>query len=68
MRACNHCYTPRLRVSPLNTPMTWLLPLTIVLLASVALAAVHYFFTRYLARLSEPVRIEPSDGTGDSES
>jgi hypothetical protein len=48
--------------------MTWLLPLTIVLLASVALAAVHYFFTRYLARLSEPVRIDPSDGTGDSES
>lgn len=45
--------------------MNWLLPLAIVLLASLALGAVHFFFTRYLARLSEPVRTDASDGTDE---
>ena len=46
--------------------MSWLLPVAIVLLASLLLAAVHFFFTRYLARLSEPVRTEPPNDTDHS--
>ena len=45
--------------------MSWLLPVAIVLLASLLLAAVHFFFTRYLARLSEPARAEPPDDPSD---
>ena len=41
--------------------MSWLLPVTIVLLASLLLAAVHFVFTHFLARLSEPARAEPPD-------
>lgn len=44
--------------------MSWLLPVTIVLLASLALAAVHFFLTRYLVRLSEPTRAGPQDEPG----
>ncbi|MCU0694396.1 MAG: hypothetical protein MUF54_23665 [Polyangiaceae bacterium] len=42
--------------------MSWLLPVAIVLLASLALAAAHFFLTRALARLSEPARTDPADG------
>jgi hypothetical protein len=42
--------------------MSWLIPLTIVLLASLALGAVHFAFTRWLARQPESVRTEsPED-------
>jgi len=41
--------------------MTWLIPLTIVLLASLALAAVHFLFTRWIARQSEPAQSESPD-------
>jgi hypothetical protein len=44
-----------------TTIMSWLLPVAIVLLASLALAAAHFFFTRALARLSEPARTDPAD-------
>jgi len=53
-----HC--PPLASLP-TTIMSWLLPVAVVLIASVALAAVHFFFTRALARLSEPARTEPPD-------
>jgi hypothetical protein len=43
----------------------WLLPIGIVLLVSLALAAVHFYFTRFLARLSESARDEPSDDTNN---
>jgi hypothetical protein len=45
--------------------MNWLLPITIVLLASVALAAVHFLFTRWLAQQSEPVRTDSPDDPTD---
>jgi hypothetical protein len=48
--------------------MSWLLPVTFVLLASLALAAVHFFFTRYLARLSEPARTESPDDSANHDS
>ena len=38
--------------------MNSLLPIIIVLLASLALAAVHFLFTRWLARQSKPKRTE----------
>jgi len=41
--------------------MNWLMPVAIVLLASLALAAVHFLFTRWLARQSEPARAESAD-------
>jgi hypothetical protein len=41
--------------------MHWLLPLTLVLLASLALATVHFLFTRWLARQTVPVRAESPD-------
>lgn len=43
--------------------MNWLLPVTLVLLASILLAGVHYVFTRWLARQSEPGRNESSHDT-----
>jgi hypothetical protein len=43
----------------------WLLPIGIVLLVSLALAAVHFYFTRFLARLSESARDEPPDETSN---
>ena len=47
--------------------MNWLMPVTIVLLASLALAAVHFLFTRWLARQSEQVRADnPSDPSNPS--
>jgi hypothetical protein len=45
--------------------MNWLLPITIVLLASLALAAVHFLFTRWLARQSEPKRADSPDDKAD---
>jgi hypothetical protein len=45
--------------------MNWLLPITIVLLASLALAAVHFLFTRWLARQSEPARTDIPDDPAD---
>jgi len=45
--------------------MHWLLPVTIVLLASFALAAVHFLFTRWLARQSEPARTDGRDDPAD---
>ena len=45
--------------------MTWLLPLTLVLLASLALAALHFAFTRWLARQPEPVRTESPEDQGN---
>jgi HAMP domain-containing protein len=45
--------------------MNWFLPVTLVLLASILVAAVHYMFTRWLARQSEPVR---SDSQSDTDS
>lgn len=45
--------------------MHWLLPLTIVLLASILLAVVHFLFTRWLARQSEPVRTDSPGGADD---
>jgi len=47
--------------------MSWLLPVTIVLLVSLALGAVHFYLTRALARLSEPSRIEQLDDPGNGE-
>jgi len=44
--------------------MSWLVPLAIVLLASLALAAVHFLFTGWLSRRSEPVRADLGDDTG----
>jgi hypothetical protein len=41
--------------------MNWLIPVTVVLLASLALAGVHFLLTRWLARQSEPARLEPPD-------
>lgn len=48
--------------------MSWLLPVTMVMLASILLAAVHYVFTRWLARQSESVRHESSSDTDTSAS
>ena len=46
-------------------PMNWLLSVTIVLLASLALAAVHFLFTRWLTRQSEPERTDSPDDPAD---
>jgi hypothetical protein len=44
----------------------WLLPIGIVLLVSLALAAVHFYFTRCLVRLSESDREGQPDDTSTS--
>ena len=44
----------------------WLFPIGIVLLVSLALAAVHFYFTRFLARLSESAPEEPPDSWGNA--
>lgn len=43
----------------------WLLPIGIVLLVSLALAAVHSYFTRFIVRLSESDREGPPDDTSN---
>jgi hypothetical protein len=43
----------------------WLLPIGIVFLVSLALAAVHFYFTRFLARQSESAGKEPPDDTSN---
>jgi len=43
----------------------WLLPIGIVLLVSLVLAAVHFYFTRCLVRLSESDREGPPDDTSN---
>jgi hypothetical protein len=41
--------------------MRWLLPVGIVLVVSVLLAAVHFVFTRWLVRESDPNRADRPD-------
>ena len=36
--------------------MHWLLPVTLVLLAGILIAAIHFVFVRWMARRSEPAR------------
>jgi len=59
---CGRFYTSEPRSgSARDPPINWLMPVTIVLLASLALAAVHFLFTRWLARQSEPIRTDSTD-------
>jgi hypothetical protein len=42
--------------------MSWLLPMTLVLLAGIVFAAGHFAFVRWMARMSEPATVtEESD-------
>lgn len=48
--------------------MTWLLPLMLVLLVALLLAAAHFLFMRWMARRFEPAPIresEPGNISGD---
>ena len=41
--------------------MNWLLPLLLVFLVGVLMAAAHFVFVRWMQRSSEPVRIREAD-------
>ena len=58
-RASRKCYSAPSRRCPkvLRLLMNWLLPMVLVLLAGVVFAAGHFFFVRWMARMSEPTPV-----------
>jgi hypothetical protein len=45
--------------------MSWLLPLSLVLLVALALAGAHFLFVRWMARQPEPVVAHDGDEEND---
>lgn len=47
--------------------MSWFLPIALVLFVALIVAAIHFFFMRWMARSSAPVSVCESDGSRQKE-
>jgi hypothetical protein len=47
--------------------MNWFLPITLVLIVALAVAAIHFVFIRWMARQPEPTAIPESDAPVSTE-
>lgn len=47
--------------------MHWLLPLSLVLLVAILLAAIHFAFMRWMTRQPEPATVREPDGARRSD-
>lgn len=45
--------------------MSWILPVALVLLVGLAMAAAHWLFVRWMQRSSEPAAVQERDGETD---
>ena len=48
-----------------ESPMNWILPVSLVVLAALVIAAAHFLFVRWMQRASEPAPIPEQDEAND---